>query len=109
MKSFKEFILTEAKKPKAFFGKGGDFTYAVSIDGIDNTFPTQPFGRVMKDIKAAEEFKKDAKSDFVGSKGKATLPAVRAWVKENSPTEFYAKWKSDSSHYKDDSIQIWYK
>ena len=63
----------------------------------------------MKDIKAAEEFKKMLNLILLALKEKATLPAVRAWVKENSPTEFYAKWKSDSSHYKDDSIQIWYK
>ena len=103
-------VLNEAKKRKASFGKTKDMSYAVQIDSLDsNDFYTQAFGRQISDLKKADEFIKTAKKGYVDGKGKATLPAVRKWVKENQPSEFYAKWKSDSSWYKDDSIEIFYK
>jgi hypothetical protein len=68
-----------------------------------------PFGRQLGDLRKVQEWKKSAKSTHVGSKGKATLPAVRKWVKEVKPSEFYAKWKMDSPNYKDDSVEIFYK
>lgn len=29
--------------------------------------------------------------------------------KENSDKQFYAKWEADSSYYKDDLVEIFYK
>ena len=31
------------------------------------------------------------------------------WVKENKPSEFFASWEKDSSSYKDDSVEIFFK
>jgi hypothetical protein len=105
-------VITEARGRKAGFGtnRSDGFSYAVNIPILDsNDFVNMPFGRQLDDARKVQEWKKTAKSTHVGSKGKATLPAVRKWVKENKPTEFYAKWKMDSSNYKDDSVEIFYK
>lgn len=32
------------------------------------------------------------------------MTAVKEWVKENKPSEFFASWEKDSS-YKDDSVE----
>ena len=101
--------LIEARKPKPFFGKSEGNSFAVNIISIDNEFPTKSFGQRLGDMKKVGVWKKTAKTAHVGSKGKATLPSVRRWVKENKPVEFYAVWKSDSNSYKDDSIEIYYK
>lgn len=101
--------LFEARGPKPFIKKADGFNYAVQIDGLDNEFPSYPFGRQLSDIKKLKEWKKDAKKGYVGAKGKATMTAVKAWIKDNKPSEFYAKWKPDSSSYKDDSVEIFYK
>lgn len=107
MKKFREYI-TEATKPS--FGTDSEFAYAVKIDGLDtNEFYKQSFGRALSDMKKAREFTQTAKTDHVNAKGKATLAAVKAWVSANKPKEFYAKWQKDSSHYKDDSVEIYYK
>jgi len=99
----------EAKKPKSFVGDSDGFSWAVQLEGVDNEFPKMPFGRRMDDEKKAIEFSKSAKKGYVGAKGKSTLASVKKWIKEKSPSQFYAKWKSDSSMYKDDSVEIFYK
>ena len=108
MKTFKELFINEAKS-KAFIGKAGKKSYAIQIDGIDNEFPNMNFGDQIAPAKKVKEWKESAKKDYVDAKGKATLGAVKAWVKDNSPSEFYASWESDSSSYKDDSVEIFYK
>jgi hypothetical protein len=103
--------LGEGKK-KAAFGtnKSDKFSYAVNIPLLDNNdFINMPFGRQIDDAKKVMEWKKDAKKGYVSAKGKATLPAVKKWIKENNPSEFYAKWPMDSGSYKDDSVEIFYK
>jgi hypothetical protein len=100
--------LLEAKKDKPAFGSSGGFSYAVNVDGIDNEFLNQPFGRQLDSMKKVKEFMGKAKKGYAGAKGKSTLAAVKDWVKLNQPTQFYAKWKSDSSSYKDDSVEIYY-
>ena len=103
-------VLNEAKKRKPAFGTSDGSSYAVQINNLDsNDFPSQPFGRQMDDMKKVREWQKTAKKGYAGAKGKATLPAVKKWVKENQPSEFYAKWKADSGSWKDDSVEIFYK
>ena len=75
----------------------------------DNEFYTQSFGRQTADLKKVREFKETAKKDHISAKGKATMSAIKEWVKNNHPSEFYANWKQDSSSYKDDVVEIWYK
>lgn len=103
--------LDEAVKDKPYFGlnDSGKTNYAVKINGIENDFPTMPFGRQIEYLKKVREFKDSAKKGTVGAKGKATMPAVKSWVKENNPSEFYATWQKDSSSYKDDSVTIYFK
>ena len=36
------------------------------------------------------------------------MTAVKEWVKENKPSEFYALWEKESSFYKDDSVEIFF-
>ncbi len=101
-------LLEVKKKDKPAFGSSGGFSYAVNVDGIDNEFLNQPFGRQLDSMKKVKEFMGKAKKGYAGAKGKSTLAAVKDWVKLNQPTQFYAKWKSDSSSYKDDSVEIYY-
>jgi hypothetical protein len=96
------------KKDKPAFGSSDGFSYAVSLNGVDNEFFKQPFGRQLDAMKKVKEFTANAKKGYVGAKGKSTLASVKEWVKLNQPTQFYAKWKSDSSSYKDDSVEIHY-
>jgi len=101
--------LTEAKGPKPSFGNAEGDSYAVLVSGLDsNDFYKQPFGRQLGDLRKIQEFMKTAKKGYVGAKGKSTMASVKLWVKENKPSQFYAKWKSDSSSYKDDSVEIYY-
>lgn len=101
-------ILTEASK--ASIGSDADHSYAVKIDALDrNDFYTQIWGRQISDIRKVEEWKKTAKSASVYAKHKPTLASVKQWVKEHNPKEFYAKWKKDSTWYKDDVVDIFYK
>lgn len=101
--------LSEAKKKdKPAFGSSGGFSYAVNLNGVENEFFNQPFGRQLDAMKKVKEFTSKAKKGYAGAKGKSTLAAVKDWVKLNQPTQFYAKWKSDSSSYKDDSVEIFY-
>lgn len=124
MKTFREFFLKESQehldsddfedlteKKKQFIGNADGFSWAVKLDGINPEFPKEPFGRQIDGLRRSRVFVKepDTKSYHVGAKGKSTLAAVRAWVKETKPSEFYARWKSDSSIYKDDSVEIFYK
>ena len=107
--SFNE-SLEEARGKKPAFGTSDGFSYAVNIPTLDsNEFLKMPFGRQLDDSRKVGEWKKTAKKAYVGAKGKGTLPSVKKWVKENKPSEFYAKWKMDSSNYKDDSVEIFYK
>jgi hypothetical protein len=104
----KEDYMFEAKMPKTVFGSNDGFSYAVNLNGADNEFFKQPFGRQLDTLKKIKEFTAKAKKGSVGAKGKPTLAAVKDWVKMNQPTQFYAKWKMDSTSYKDDSVEIYY-
>lgn len=94
---------------KATFVREHDkFSYAYKLDDVEAGFHKAPFGRQLDDWKKIKAFKENAKSTHVGAKRKATLAAVKAWVKEFKPSQFFAKWQADSSMWKDDSVEIWY-
>lgn len=104
-----DFHLNEAKKEKAFVGTSDGSSWAVNMSGVKNGNQPTNLGWVMANKETIADFKKSAKKTFAGAKGKATLPAVKKHLKMVGATEYYAKWKSDSSSYKDDSVEIWYK
>lgn len=81
----------------------------VKIKGVDKEFYKAPFGRQLDDLKKVKAFIETAKSYYVGAKGKGTLAAVKQWIKATNPSEYYAKWRKDSSNYKDDSVQVYYR
>lgn len=96
------------RKQTAKFGKADGFSWAVNVDGIDNEFFRQPFGRRLDDQRKASEFAQSAKTAYVNAKGRATLTEVRRWVRENQPSQFFARWRSDSANWKDDVVMIAY-
>lgn len=81
----------------------------VKIKGVDKEFYKAPFGRQIDDLKKVKAFIETAKTYYVDAKRKGTLAAVKQWLKEKKPSEYYAKWKKDSSNYKDDSVQVYYR
>jgi len=87
----------------------GGTNYAYKVEGVNTDFHTMPFGRQLDDMRKIREFMEGATSYHVGCKGKASLSAVRQWIKERKPTQFYAKWRADSANWKDDSVEIFYK
>ena len=95
-------------KAKPVFGSNDGNNYAVNVDGVDNGFFKQSFGRQIDDIRRINAWKDTAKKGHVDAKGKPTKTAVRRWVNEVKPREFYAQWKSDSASWKDDSVEIYY-
>lgn len=101
----------EAKKRKPAFGKAEGFSFAVNVDSLDsNEFLTQSFGRGLSDRKKISEFINTAKKHYIGAKGKPTMSAVKAWVKDNGKDiQFFAKWKSDSQFNKADVVEIYVK
>ncbi len=91
-------------------GRSDGTSYAVKVDSLSsNDFLSQPFGRQLDDMKKLRAWKETASKAHAGAKGKSTMPAVRRWVRENKPAEFYARWKSDGPMWKDDSVEIYYK
>ena len=103
--------IDEAKAKTPYFGLNdtGKMNYAVQINNIDNDYPSMPFGRQIEYRTKIKDFKDTAKKTRVDAKGKGTMPSVKAWVKDNKPSEFWASWPKDSSSYKDDSVEIFYK
>ena len=105
-----KFTIVTKTSSKPFIGKASGFSYAIKIDSLDsNDFPTKPFGRQLDDQRKVKDWIKGAKKTFVGAKGKPTIPEVRRFIKSSGFNEFYAKWKSDSSIWKDDSVELFYK
>lgn len=102
-------ITSVARKRKPAFGKVDGKNYAVQINALpSNDFFKQPWGRQLDDWAKIKEFQKKAKTYHVDAKGKATMSAVKAWVKAEKPSEFFANWKADSSSWKDDSVKVFY-
>lgn len=91
--------LDEAKG--AVFKTVGGMNYATNLPGSERPDSLDV-------ARAAQAFQKTAKSTHVGAKGKSTMAAVKKWVSERKPAQFYARWKADSPSYKDDSVQVWF-
>ena len=89
--------------------KFGKRCFAVCLDTLQSeSFFQQSWGRQLEDWKRIREFQLTAKTAWVGAKGTPTLTAVKRWIKENKPSQFFADWQADSGDYKDDSVQIWF-
>jgi len=101
--------LDEAKGEKPFVGASDGKSWAVNISGVKGGNLPRNLGWQISNRDIISAFKKDAKSTYADAKGKPTIPAVKKHLKMLGATEYYANWKSDSSSYKDDSVQIWYK
>lgn len=84
----------------------------MKIDGVDGESLASGNMNAMIDLNKAMKKAKDSGNEFkkatIGAKGKGTLPAVKAWIKEKKPSQYYAKWEKDSSSYKDDVVEIKY-
>jgi len=90
-------------------GSDSKFNYIYCLEGVTPDFWQQPFGRQLSDLKLIKDFTKAAKVDHIDAKGKSTLKSVKEWVAANKPEQYFAKWQKDSSNYKDDSVEIYYK
>ena len=98
-----------SRATKASIAKTAERSWAVLVMGLERQdYLAQPFGRQLDDARRVAAFKASAKRTHVGAKGRATLAAVRCWVRENAPSQFFAAWPSDSAHYKDDAVEIWF-
>ena len=93
---------------KACYGTVHGRSYAVLVEGVDGDFFTRPFGRQLDDWRKIEDFKSSAKHGYADSKWKPTMRAVKEWVKDTKPSQFFAVWTADSSFLKEDSVQIFY-
>jgi len=94
---------------RASVQKTAKLSWAVKVAGLyRQDFHSQPFGHQISDLNKVRAFQQTAKKYHVGAKHKATLTAVKQWLKDNKPAQFYACWRSDSPWYKDDSVEIWY-
>jgi hypothetical protein len=90
------------------FTTGENYGYAVKIDGIENNFPSMPWGRQGDALKAVQQFKATAKKDWISTKrrdGRRPLAEVKKWVNSVQPDQFYARWPTKVD---DDSLEIWY-
>jgi len=98
----------QTKTCKKFSGSNKDFNYVYCVDGIEDEYWAKSFGQQLDDLKIIKKFKASAKKESVGTKGKATLTAVKNWIKEHNPKQYWANWQKDSTSYKDDVVDIWY-
>lgn len=89
---------------------GGEYSIAINIDEVNHQhLVSENFGQQIPQRRKVVEFCQGAKKGYVDAKGRSTLAAVKDWVKLHAPDEFYALWRADSSHYKDDSVEIYYR
>jgi hypothetical protein len=96
-------------KAKSCSGSDSKFNYVYRLEGVTPNYWQQPFGRQLSDIKLIKDFTETAKVDHIDAKGKSTLKSVKEWVAINKPEQYFVKWSKDSSDYKDDSVEVYYK
>ena len=105
MKSFKE-LSSELTEAKGFVGEvGNSKSMAVLINDVNERDAQRGTKDAMSKIDA---FKKTAKKAWASAKGKKTIPAVKKELKLQGAKQYYAKWPSDSSTFKDDTVEIWF-
>ena len=98
-------------KGKACYGTVDGRTYAFRVDGVDGReFFGLPFGRRLEAMRKLIEFQDETAKhvEYVGTKRKKILPAVKEWVKDVQPSQFFAIWTSETDFYHDDSVKISY-
>lgn len=96
-----------AAKSKPFIGKVKDMHYFINVDGINNNFVSEPFGRQIDSLKKIEAFKKSAKSAYISIKRTPIAKAFKEFKDLYKPIEFFGATKINDS-FKDDSFKIWY-
>ena len=104
--------LDEAAKKNVYIGKESDgkMCLALGIDGWNVNVKDsvkRGFGGMIDLRPEMQRIKQNGKKVYVDAKGKATIKAVKDYVKEHKPKEFYARWKCDSSFYKDDNVEMY--
>lgn len=77
---------------------------AVKIPGVNPLFHKEPFGRQLDDHAKIKNWKESARHTYLGTKGKAALAAVKEWIKDVKPREFYAVWENG-----DHSVTLYFK
>lgn len=102
-----KYLITEAKKtPVVIWSKRDSFT-AFKLDGCDEH--TREFDMWQK--KKAFEQSEGIKKVWLDTKRKKYSPAIKKFVKEYNPSEFYCGYAhaEDDPHYHNDSIVVEYK
>ena len=97
-------------KGKACYGTVDGQTYAFRVEGVDggDLFGV-PFGRRLEAMKKLFEFQDETeKHEYIRTKRRKILPAVKEWVKDTKPSQFFAVWNSETDFYHDDSVKIFY-
>jgi len=93
------------KTKKAYCVTVEGVSYAFRVDGVNGTFRGQIFERQIDALSKLKAFQDRAEhvAHFRGSQ-----KAVKEWVKDNNPSQFFAWWISETDFYHDDSIEIFY-
>ena len=92
-------------KGKAFYGTVDGVSYAFRVDGVDGgDFFGLPFGRRIEVTNKLMAFQYRAK--HVGYSD-GSQKAVKEWVKDIQPSQFFAFWRSGRFHH-DDYVEIFY-
>ena len=91
---------------KAYYGTVEGVSYAFRVNGVDGmSFFGLPYGRRMEVTNKLMAFQYRAK--HVGYSD-GSQKAVKEWVKDNQPSQFFAFWRSSGRFYHDDYIEIFY-
>ena len=96
---------------KACYGTVEGRTYAFRVDGVDGgEFFGLPFGRRLEAMKKLIKFQDETAKhvEYVGTKRRKILPAVKEWVRDTKPSQFFAVWNSETDFYQEDSVEIFY-
>ena len=96
----------EKVRRKPFYGRTtSGRSCAFRVDGVDGTFVGKNFGRQLEMLRALKAFR-DRAEHVAHVRG--SQRAVKAWVKENKPSQFFAVWTPETDFYHDDSVEIFY-
>ena len=93
-------------RKKSFYGRTtGGRSCAFRVDGVDGTFLGKNFGRQLEMLRALKAFRDRAEHV---AHVRCSQRAVKEWVKDVQPSQFFAVWTSETDFYHDDSIEIFY-
>lgn len=109
MKTFYETLVEQTEQ--GAFGKSKKLQYAVKLNDVSrNDFLTLAISRRIQDGKIARDFQDEATHVEISAPGKDSLGAVKKWVEQNKPKEFFAKWMLDSHAFgKSFTVDLYYK